>query len=767
MAIKSVNGRNVYVIQVEVPTPRTSTGQSFGNLVSDLRWDLFDKIQKDLIRSGEIQKLGYQSEYEAYVDLKKSYQDQIANLNELKAKVMTGGSGSSEYLKTLRADAKNRLDYWKLSGGQAGKTETVTYPNKYQAISPFGTVKNLERGYIKTTTYGGEKKAPPEGITVLDQAALPDAQAGAAEQAAQIGKATDFIDAEIERLRQEQAGLVAPSYSGISDYTTAGRKAFAQTMGTGGFGLQNRPSKVQPTFYEAEATAALDKIQADYENKAYADVFKKKSAQRTAVEARLQPYKDELAKLEALGEGQTDADKARIEKLYSIINKANTVIFQKLVDPVTGKIKITDEDIALAKTNAADSMTSDFDLLGSRSVSRRGFLGYPEAPEVSSENERKRKERERNPRIPKNPPGTDREDLFFQGPRGVSAPAAVAKLTTSKPQEVIDIEGEGPYSASTDPFKRAGALPARSMLKTKYTPSEKVSEPTIPVEDFEMQDFGPDYFNMEEPLSKVDVAAEAMVAAQAREEAAARYGEADRASARAAAEREAEFRALLGEDYQQMPRPAGARSSFGRMSPSPQAAAPVEQRGGEAVPFTRRPAGIADRRALQRFLEEQAVIDAAAAQKPRPTTGGREDLPVGFDVGSEEDIIIRRGGPLAPETSSAAGAQTQPIATRQSRSDLYLARTIKKGIELANKPAKVERLAKTSLPEKERAKVIPETVALVDKVYDINRGKPNAFKLSFDEISRAFSSKPEQRQQAHEYLVAKDMLEGNKVKPLA
>jgi len=263
------------------------------------------------------------------------------------------------------------------------------------------------------------------------------------------------------------------------------------------------------------------------------------------------------------------------------------------------------------------------------------------------------------------------------------------------------------------------------------------------------------------------IAAEEMVAAQAREEAAARYGEADRASARAVAEREAEFRALLGEDYQQMPRPAGARSSFGRMSPSPRAAMPIERRGGETVPFTRRPAGIADRRALQRFLEEQAAIDAAPAQEPK-TGKGREALPVGSDVGSEDDFDFEVGEiDFSPATSSAAGAQTKPIATRQSRSDLYLARTIKKGIELANKPAKVERLAKTSLPEKERAKVVPETVALVDKVYDINRGKPNAFKLSFDEISRAFANKPEQRQQAHEYLVAKDMLEGSKIKPLA
>lgn len=750
MAIKSVNGKNVYVIDVQVPTPRTSTGQSFGNLVSDLRWDLFDKIQKDIIRSGEIQKLGYQSEYEAYTDLKKSYQDQIANLNELKAKVMTGGSGTSEYLKTLRADAKNRLDYWKLSGGQAGKTETVTYPKSYQAISPFGTVKNLERGYTKTTTYGGAK-APPEGITVLDQAALPDAQAGAAEQAAQLGKATDFIDAEIDRLRQEQAGLVAPSYSGITDYTTAGRKAFAQTMGTGGFGLQNRPSKVQPTFYEQEATAALNKTQADYEDKELSAFKKAKIDQRLAIEKRLQPYKDKLESLQNKSEElKTDADRAEIQRLDNIVSKANLAILQKFVDPVTGALKVTPEEIAKSKQNAMDRMVSDFDLLGSRSVSRAGFLGYGEAPEVSSE---ARLPRDFNfpERTALNPPGTNREDTYFTGPRGVGA-EQVATASTRKPQSVISIEGEGPYSGQD-----IGALPSQSMLRTARTPSEKVQIPSITTEDYNVaqNEIGP---------TAADIAAQRMIDAQAAEQNA--YGEVDAESARRAAEREAEFRALLGEDYQQMPRPAGARSSFGRMEPSPQATMPIEQRGGEVVPFTRRPAGIADRAALRRLGRDVSE----PAQQPATTGAGRQELPDGGFIGSEEDIIINRkdeNQPLVPETSSAAGAQTQPIATRQARSDLYLARTIKKGIELANKPAKIERLAKTSLPEKERAKVVPETVALVDKVYDINRGKPNAFKLSFDEISRAFSNKPEQRQQAHEYLVAKDMLEGNKVKPLA
>ena len=790
MAIKSINGKNVYVIDVQVPTPRTSTGQSFGNLVSDLRWDLFDKIQKDIIRSGEIQKLGYQSEYEAYIDLKKSYQDQIANLNELKAKVITGGAGSSEYLKTLRADAKNRLDYWKASGGAAGKVETVTYPKGYEAISPFGTVKSLERGYQKTTSpMKGQALQGP--ITVFGEGGIsPDDAAAQAGQAAQsqaqgIQNATDFIDQEIERLRLEQEGLKAPTYAGITDFTTAARKGFATAMGTGGFGLQQRPGKVQPTFYEGEATAALDKIQSDYEQKELLSIKQKKIAERNAIEARLNKYRDNLAQLQNISdEFKTDADKAEIARLQNIISRAEAEINKKFVDPNTGSLRITDQDLAQARTNAADRMTSDFDLLGSRSVSRRGFLGYPEAPEIT--NERVKKERERKQRMPQNPPGTDRGDPFFEGPRGVNAPDAVAKLTASKPQEVFYIEGEGPYSrgaigsyegppvidpntgdyavASTDPFfnQSIAAAPGQSMLKTKYRQPEKVPILSIPTEDYNIP-VGPS-------SDKITEATQRMIDAKAQEDMAAQYGEVDTASARAAAAREAEFRALLGEDYQQMPRPAVARSSFGRMERSPRAEMLVESRGGESVPAWRRPAGAADQWGLN--LREQARLEALQPENITIKRGGKlevinDGLPPEDNTLQDntllEDINIRREKPITSEPAD----QSKVIPTRQSRRDLYLARTIKKGIQLANKPAKIERLAKTKLPEKERSKVVPEAIAVVDKIYEINRGKPNAFKLSFDEISRAFANKPKERQQAHEYLVAKDMLEGDKAKPLA
>lgn len=774
MAIKSVNGKNVYVIDVQVPTPRTSTGQSFGNLVSDLRWDLFDKIQKDIIRSGEIEKLGYKSEYEAYIDLKKSYEDQIANLNELKAKVMTGGAGSSEYLKTLRADAKNRLDYWKASGGAAGKVETVTYPKGYEAISPFGTVKKLERGYQKTTS-PIKGQAPQGPITVFGEGGISPEDAAQAGQAAQsqaqgIQNATDFIDQEIERLRLEQEGLKAPTFTGTKDYTTAARKGFATAMGTGGFGLQQRPGKVQPTFYEGEATASLDRIRADYEEKELSKIIKRKIEERNIIESRLNPYRDELDNLQNISEDlKTDADKARIAKLENIINTAQFEILKRFVDGKTGKLKITDEDIALANTNAADRMTSDFDLLGARPVSRSGFLGYLREPSLElagrERQPREREPREREPMDMYNPPGTDRPDTFgiaLPGEAEIPGPESIPRR-----REVIDIPGAGPYS---EPGAQ-GALPSRGMTRDvgiRYTPSDKVLVPSTTLEGYDIP-VGPS-------SDKNVLGAEDMIEGEIADETAASYGETP-ASMRAAAQREEEFRALLGEDYQQMPRPAGGRSPFGRMEPSPRAQMPIERRGGEIVPVTRRPGGLADRMALRRLGRDTAASDIGV---PAPAMGsGRGNLPgnesdvgpefgtqeyfEGYTAPSEEDIIIKRGGDLKAQPES----QSKIIPTRQSRSDLYIARTIKKGIELANKPAKVERLAKTNLPEKDRSKVVPEAIAVVDKIYEINRGKPNAFKMSFDEISRAFANKPKERQQAHEYLVAKDMLEGDKTKPLA
>lgn len=99
--------------------------------------------------------------------------------------------------------------------------------------------------------------------------------------------------------------------------------------------------------------------------------------------------------------------------------------------------------------------------------------------------------------------------------------------------------------------------------------------------------------------------------------------------------------------------------------------------------------------------------------------------------------------------------------SRQDRSSAYALKIINKGKDLADKPAKLARLAKTDLPEAERMKKVPEHIALVDKLYEINKSKGDVYKSTYSEIARVYEKQPKLRDAALEYLVAKNLLYGN------
>ena len=107
------------------------------------------------------------------------------------------------------------------------------------------------------------------------------------------------------------------------------------------------------------------------------------------------------------------------------------------------------------------------------------------------------------------------------------------------------------------------------------------------------------------------------------------------------------------------------------------------------------------------------------------------------------------------------GADTAK-ATTQARKDLYAMRVAKKGIELAEKPKQFARLAKTENPSN-----APEYIKVVNGVYDVNKTRPDKFKLTYDEVARVYKDDPSTRQKAHEYLIAKDAIESNITQPLA
>ena len=118
-------------------------------------------------------------------------------------------------------------------------------------------------------------------------------------------------------------------------------------------------------------------------------------------------------------------------------------------------------------------------------------------------------------------------------------------------------------------------------------------------------------------------------------------------------------------------------------------------------------------------------------------------------------------GQTTPEDETGGTAKATPA----TRANAYALNITMGGSRLASQPKKFERIAKNDLPPGEREKKVAPYVSLVDKLYDTNKGRATAFKDTYDEVSRFYSKEPDVRRQAHEYLVAKDMLEKQVTQP--
>lgn len=119
-----------------------------------------------------------------------------------------------------------------------------------------------------------------------------------------------------------------------------------------------------------------------------------------------------------------------------------------------------------------------------------------------------------------------------------------------------------------------------------------------------------------------------------------------------------------------------------------------------------------------------------------------------------------------PGAGGPAEAVPAPQAkTHQQRRDKYHYDIIMKGNELAQKKDKMARLAKKDLPMSERVKTVPAYVLIVEKLHGINQGKDDSFQATYEELNRAFADNPKLRQQAHEYLIAYDIMLKDKLDP--
>lgn len=111
------------------------------------------------------------------------------------------------------------------------------------------------------------------------------------------------------------------------------------------------------------------------------------------------------------------------------------------------------------------------------------------------------------------------------------------------------------------------------------------------------------------------------------------------------------------------------------------------------------------------------------------------------------------------------GDEAKAPATPQDRRAKYAVNVVKRATELAEKPKKFERIAKSELPEAERKKKVAEHILVADALFNTNKGKKNAFQAAYDELSRVYQKDTALREEAQAYLIAKNMLEENVTKP--
>lgn len=177
------------------------------------------------------------------------------------------------------------------------------------------------------------------------------------------------------------------------------------------------------------------------------------------------------------------------------------------------------------------------------------------------------------------------------------------------------------------------------------------------------------------------------------------------------------------------------------------------------------------------FNERQAAFDILGA--PMPDVSSPTAAPAPTVAPTLEDVQMQRQKESFKDLQKKLEERTTPLTpglpgspetgakmSVPARRDAYALAVVEGGAKLAAQPKKFERLAKTALPQNERAKVVAPFVAIVDKLYSTNAGKSDAFNATYNEISRFYANAPDTRKQAHEYLIAKDILTKNATKPV-
>jgi hypothetical protein len=279
MAIRQIGGQPVYVVEVDVPKVTDARGKSYGTLVSDLRWKLWEEVQNSQLQQMKYEQMSKQAQLDVLEQKQRDISRSIRDARELQSKIKSGAvsAGEASRLELQRARAEQ------------GKTVVKTEP----ARDPF-TGELIPGEFIETVTVTtpnrlSVRQTPPpraEDVTAFNE--IQKQTFGT-----QMSKLDEYIaglEAQQKEAEAEFAGAVGRI--GTSDILSRTRGAFQTQIGEGGFGISRRPLRELPRFDERAAMGVIGEASKREESALLDEALRRKS----------QNAMNRIAEIQAMGQ---------------------------------------------------------------------------------------------------------------------------------------------------------------------------------------------------------------------------------------------------------------------------------------------------------------------------------------------------------------------------------------------------------------------------------------------------------------------------------
>lgn len=730
MAIRQIGGQPVYVVEVDVPKVTDARGKSYGTLVSDLRWKLWEEVNNSQLLSMKYEQMSKQAQLDVLEQKQRDISRSIRDARELQTKIKSGAASPGEAARL------------KLSVAKANQPVTTTRQEPVFDILGRPVTKDKKQ-VMKTVTT--TRTPTPIGLSASDIESLKGEQA-AASAASQTSAAAarselDDVIAELEAQQKEAEAQFAGAAGrmGVGDSLSRTRDAFQTQIGEGGFGISRRPLRELPRFDEGAAMGVIGKASKREESALIDEALRRKS----------ELARNRIKEIAVLGQDDAASQAMLLDLMPQVTEPKLTLDEERRVRELSRKRLAEGMTAAGAEpTSAAGFLMKDFpqgsallpreetrfttgrirddftvksesDELDRETVVRgeldRAGLGSDEAEGLLMELEDIRRTRRAPVNAPSSLPEAQRRAIEMDA-LGVSAEEAQTRGATPTQRGFnLPVERMGEGFGQTTTFGTPGGGLDRLNVATRKSPL--ALSPSSEREQMESIQFGGGVIPGPATQPGMEDAATDEVINAAR---------------------------IRGRDAVRDTTTVGSRGNLPPMSED-------KLTEGERIPlgdgvmYDPLDRVIYGKEGFPIFREsKEANPNSAAPYQPQIVTPK--------ELNKKVEEIKNAGGYEPPQAKK----------TIPQRRELYGLKIVKEGSSLAEKPKQFARVSKSDNPS-----TAPEYVKLVNQIYELNRNKPDKFKLTFDEIARVYKDDAKTREKAHSFLVATDMLEEGVTRPQA